>query len=925
MEYLEPLRALDLVRHADTDSGSSFVHELVRQLLLAEEADVEGFASREGLRRRGWDGKSSHARGVRYVPRGRGYWELTAQKGSLDAKAGRDFLKRSAALLPGAAEATYVAVSLRPWPGKLDWVESTRRGTGWGDVQALDADDLVSWLEIHPHVHQWATRRVRGFVGGVIPTAIAELPTEHATYVERPEISALAASFDEEHTGPRVLVVWGGPGMGKTTAAISLAHALTPHFPDGQFFEPFARSERPAARLADLKRRVHEAFEGDHRPESPSDSLARSLRGRRVLIVVDDVLDEASVRPLGDMPDGTLLIVTSRSRLSGLLDAKHCEVPNFTAIQGSELFRSSLPPTLDASNSQLGRLVELCDGVPLALRIAATQLALRPDWDPSLFVGELEDERTRLDALSVGDQAVRSSFEISYRALSPEAQRAFCAVSMIPGRLFDAHLLSAAIDIAPGEATKTLRKLQEAALVVPGEATLFDMHDLLRLFSRELAERLDRPARMTIRTVNWLLATSQDFVLAYAESAELDDAADAWFRKYVANLLSAIDIAGAQLKSPAAALGGIDGVAVYLTRQERWTEIDALGQQGQGFVRRLRATPDPQISEEQLDLTEAVLLSRRAEAAVGLEDATAALRFARAAQVASERIEDYPWRSHVWVISGHAFGLDDDWESALACYRQATAIAEAEKAESNRILAGYNTGRTLHRLGRDEEALPLLLEELATMVAAGDRRGEAISRNTVALTLRRLGDRDGAEEMLDAAVREFRNLGDLRNLSHALFDLAVSRMGRNDLDGARSLLEEELAVLEAVEDMREHARTRLYLLRVDLLSGRDVNQDDLQAIERCITDLPGQDGWRAEGLLIRSAIRLDLSQRDAALEDVEEALGILALLQDQNSRDLLMSLAADVLDRHGPSSRVDVLRLQLTSSTGARSVSLLDN
>lgn len=448
------------------------------------------------------------------------------------------------------------------------------------------------------------------------------------------------------------------------------------------------------------------------------------------------------------------------------------------------------------------------------------------------------------------------------------------------------------------------------------------MHDLLRLFSRELAEQLEGSMSLQGRSINWLLAESQEMVRAWVRPGgggeRRNQMAMAWFQRYTPNLLDAIELAGTVLRSPAAALGGVDGVAVYLTRQERWVELEALCRLGQGFVRRLRELPDASLTAEQLDLTQAVLLSRRAEAAVGLEDGARALRFAQAAQGAAERIPGYEWESHGWVITGHAFGQLGDWESALLSYRRASAIAGLRNDEANRVLAGYNMGRTLHRLGRDSEALPYLLEELDAMVASGDRHGAAITRNTLALTLRRLGDPERAEKMLTESVNELRNSDDLRNLSHALFDLGVSLMGRGEYAAARARFEEELAVLEAVEDPREHARTRLYLSRLDLLEERDVDGHILlHEIDRCLDELPAPDAWRAEALLIRGSIRLRLTPPQPALDDVAESLAIIASLQDLSMRTPLLHLAGSLLDGQVASPRRDALRAELERHSAA--------
>ncbi|MFD0597013.1 hypothetical protein ACFQZ4_36060 [Catellatospora coxensis] len=138
-----------------------------------------------------------------------------------------------------------------------------------------------------------------------------------------------------------------------------------------------------------------------------------------MLVLLDNAVDAAQVRPLLPGTADCLVLVTSRRALTSLDSAALLPLDVLDEDDALRLLGSR------ADAQAAHRLAALCGRLPLALRIAAARLDARPDWSAADLVGRLVDERSRLDELHTDDMAVRSCFQASYRALNEAAARAF--------------------------------------------------------------------------------------------------------------------------------------------------------------------------------------------------------------------------------------------------------------------------------------------------------------------------------------------------------------------------------------------------------------------------------------------------------------------------------------------------------------------
>ncbi|WP_416974360.1 ATP-binding protein [Streptomyces sp. 4F14] len=317
------------------------------------------------------------------------------------------------------------------------------------------------------------------------------------------------------HPTPTVTVVSGQPGLGKTAFAIHAAHHLTPHFPDGQLaldlhgMDPEPTTPRDAlARLLGAMGVADPAI-----PPTTDDraGLWRSLTdGRRVLLLLDNAVDEDQVRPLLPGTGPSLTIVTSRHTLAGLESVHRTDLALLRREEAVELLTRIIGADRVRAEAQAARdLADLCGYLPLAVRIAGQRLLSRPHERLAKLVARLAAEGRRLDGLQAGSLRVRAAFALSYRQLPPASRTLLRRAALAAGGDFSPETGALLAGLPYGEAAARAEELTDAGLLQSDPvAERYGFHDLLRLYAAEQAEAEDEPgvrAEALDRTADWML------------------------------------------------------------------------------------------------------------------------------------------------------------------------------------------------------------------------------------------------------------------------------------------------------------------------------------------------------------------------------------------------------------------------------------
>jgi DNA-binding SARP family transcriptional activator/tetratricopeptide (TPR) repeat protein len=665
----------------------------------------------------------------------------------------------------------------------------------------------------------------------------ADLPAFAGRRAELARLDALLCPADPGDPGRLampVAVIDGMAGIGKTALAVHWSHQVAHRFPDGQLhvnlrgFDPsgtvVSASEALRGFLGALgvaPARIPDGVEAQA-------GLYRSLLdGRRMLIVLDNARDVEQVRPLLPGSAHSLVLVTCRHHLTGLVTthgARTLTLDPFSAAEASEALARRLgPDRLDTEPGALAEIIELCAGLPLAMAIVAARATIYRHLPTAVIASELRDARTRLDALSDNDPAtdLRAVFSWSYRLLSPSAARLFRLLSLHPGPDFSAEAAASLAGLPAAEIRPLLHELTAARLVTEQGPGRFSSHDLIRVYGAELGGTLDSAAGRT-EALGRLL----DYYLHTAHAAHL--------------LLGPHFVAPA----PAVARPGVTpgqvagcGPALAWFAAERevleaaaknatesgfhpyaWQLALTLQQfyQHQGYwhdwAATMRIALDAAIAAGDLD---AQAQARRGLAGachfLGHDDqALAELQRARELFHALGYTTEHAYLHGNFGTVYASLGRHDQ---AIGHYRRANELYEAMGHEKGKAASLEGIGSCHARQGRYTEAISFAQQAMVIFRGAGDRNGESTCWTRLGEFRHLRGQYQQAADCYRRAIAICQEVGNRADEAMDWAALGDSLLDSGDPAGARQAWDTALIILDERLPLVSSIRDRLALVQ----------------------------------------------------------------------------------------------------------------
>jgi hypothetical protein len=370
-----------------------------------------------------------------------------------------------------------------------------------------------------------------------------------------------------------IAAIAGAPGVGKTALAVHWAHRVRTWFTDGDLYVDM-RGYGPGPAL-DVGQALNTFLRALHVPaeQIPTDTEARAalyrsvLTGKRVLIVVDNVSTVGQVRPLLPAAPTCMAIITSRSRLSGLIAREGASRMTLDVLSPEEaiaLLSDSIGgDRVRAEPEAAGELARRCAYLPLALRIIGERIANSPYVTLAEFVADLALADHQLDALAIDDDElpdVRAVFSWSYAALPDDAARFFRLLGLHAGSDISVAAAAAIAGVSLPRARSLLDQLTAAHLMQNPARDRYLFHDLLRAYAlerpqaEETPEQQHRSRRRAYTWYLWMAEEGRKIILPYSHAIALPAAdtnvpltpprtvteAMAWFEQERLNLLDTI-------------------------------------------------------------------------------------------------------------------------------------------------------------------------------------------------------------------------------------------------------------------------------------------------------------------------------------------------------------------------------------------------
>jgi DNA-binding SARP family transcriptional activator len=644
------------------------------------------------------------------------------------------------------------------------------------------------------------------------------LPPGPADFVGRHgELALLTA---EHGDSPRVAVLEGMPGVGKTALALHAARLVADQYPDGMLYlslhsrEPGNRWLEPAEALYQLLRML--SVPATQIPDASGERAAlwrAQLSRRRAVVILDDAVRLDQIRPLMPAAGRCLIMITTRRRLPELEGARTLTLDVLPVDDSVSLFQRIAGQDLAADPGQVATAVRLCGRLPLAIQLTAGRVAGDSPAGLAGLIDELSQAPGQLGGTGAASPEVMAAFDLTYRALEPDHQRFFRRLGVSPCTDISLHAAAALGDSTLAEAEKALITLLDHHLLARAPGGQYRFHDLIRGYAAVRAVR-DDPESQRRQAVSRLL----DYYLDTADRADRvlhrfrrrgrvlvtqrpavqpavgtpDDASD-WLEAEWRSVLEAAQHAGRhEWKRTCADLTHV--LADFIDISAYWDDAIAAHTMA---LQASRDLADPaRIAQACLELSAVSQQTGRHEAALPL---------AEEAAVIYRSLGDRQGEGAALDLIGMAHARSARPREALAYFHEARILFGAADDQHGVATTMGHSGITCWHLGRYPEALSHLNEALALYRQVGDRRGEAKTLNNLGRIQLYCGYHRDALGALNGSLVIFQEIGGALNQAILYHNIGSVHHYKGSYEEALASCRRGLAIYREIGDLPDQA------------------------------------------------------------------------------------------------------------------------
>ncbi len=681
-----------------------------------------------------------------------------------------------------------------------------------------------------------------------------------------------------------VVVVSGPGGIGKTALALRAAHACADRYPDGQLFMELRGG---TADTSEVLAQFLRAFGMSRVPESKAERLAAyrtMLADRRVLVVLDDAAGGSQVGDLVPANPDCAVLVTARRRLPELSGAHHvAPLGPLERREATELFLgvvrdAGLDPEDDLE--AVGRVVGLCGGLPLALRIAG---ALRVHEHPRP-PAELADRLARQgpEGFAYGEFSVARTIGAGFERLDAGARQLFLGLGLLKLTAFGRWTADALLEGADADAA--LSQLGASFMIeqVPTQMR-YRFHDLTRGYARhrgmaEYAGEADATAGRVYRALLTLVRLANaglyggDFEVVHGGVpdwpftvtgvlAEVDASPLAWLERERDNIRTAV--------THCAALGLTETCWDLAVSAHEFYGIS-------GYF-------------DDWQVTHAVALQACRTAGDRRGEGIVLACLNQPVMVASRR---------------------SDSGSSLADLERAVELLTESGDRHGQAIAMRTLANALRRHGHLTRSLRLFREALVCYTASGDTVGRWQTLRFIGQTHLELGQYAEARRMLEASERLADELGGERLVAQTRYWIGQTCLAADDTDEAQ-------AAFDRVLDIYGEGGGVGKAYAVHGLGQVATRRGAYGAAERYLTEAVGLAAEGADAVLEGrawlsvAALRRDQKQPAEQIAALERAVSVFAGVGMAYLEIRALSRLAPAMEERGDAATADAARARI--------------
>lgn len=358
------------------------------------------------------------------------------------------------------------------------------------------------------------------------PSALHQLPAGIDYFTGRhSEIDTLVAwskqSLNSNRTA-RVMAIAGKAGVGKSTLAIQFAQQIKSSISDQQIYINLRGGENQPLTATQVLASVLRFYQGSY-PEIPEEFTQRwrqfqsLIAHQRLLLVLDNADSEEQIHPLIPSNPASMVIVTSRKRLTNLEEAQFFDLAELSESEALNLVNRVSSDRVAADGDAGKQAIQICGRSPLAIAIAGSLLSVQPALSIADWLSKLAQEQQRVEQQHLSYPDVRASFHVTYQHLDAAGARLLRLLGLLPEATITPTMAAALLEVDGKQSATIVRQLVHLKLLKPvGRERYRVSHDLVRLCIRgQLAVEESAEARQTarLRLCRWYLGIAESLAL----------------------------------------------------------------------------------------------------------------------------------------------------------------------------------------------------------------------------------------------------------------------------------------------------------------------------------------------------------------------------------------------------------------------------